>query len=119
MSLRRSPTLTPARLAANRANAQKSTGPRTARGKAWSRMNGVRTGRRSRAYREFFQALLDAPPYRINEVADMLAPEEAAHPLFASTLDQFREVEIAVALGMRRDRAMWRKNAKAKRTREA
>ena len=34
MPLRRSPQLTPGSLAARRANALKSTGPRTARGKA-------------------------------------------------------------------------------------
>ena len=33
MSLRKSPTLTPALLEANRRNARKSTGPRTARGR--------------------------------------------------------------------------------------
>ena len=48
MSLRKSPTLTPARIEANRRNAQKSTGPRTARGKGQSRMNSLRTGERSR-----------------------------------------------------------------------
>ena len=36
--------MTPARLAANRRNARKSTGPRTARGKAQSRMNGLKSG---------------------------------------------------------------------------
>ncbi len=45
---RKSPTLTPARLAALRANAQKSTGPRTRRGKARSALNGFRHGRYSR-----------------------------------------------------------------------
>jgi hypothetical protein len=44
VSLRKSPTLTPALLAANRRNAKKSTGPRTARGKAWSRLNSLRHG---------------------------------------------------------------------------
>jgi hypothetical protein len=39
MSLRRSPRRTPALLAANRANAQKSTGPRTAPGKQRSAAN--------------------------------------------------------------------------------
>ena len=46
MSLRKSPTRTAASLAANRANAQKSTGPRTAGGKARARLNRLRHGRR-------------------------------------------------------------------------
>ncbi|QEH36097.1 hypothetical protein OJF2_46570 [Aquisphaera giovannonii] len=37
-----------AKLAANRRNAQRSTGPRTAEGKAASRLNGMRHGRRSK-----------------------------------------------------------------------
>jgi hypothetical protein len=37
-----------ARLQANRANANKSTGPRTARGKAWSRRNALQHGLTSR-----------------------------------------------------------------------
>ena len=44
MGLRRSPRLTPAALAARRANALKCTGPKTPRGKAWSSMNGLRQG---------------------------------------------------------------------------
>ncbi|HEV2423489.1 MAG TPA: hypothetical protein VGZ29_01535 [Terriglobia bacterium] len=44
MSLRRSPLLTPAALAARRANSLKCTGPKTPRGKAWSSMNGLRHG---------------------------------------------------------------------------
>jgi hypothetical protein len=47
MSLRRSPHRTPAFLAANRANAQKSTGPRTAPGKQRSAANALRTGKRA------------------------------------------------------------------------
>jgi hypothetical protein len=43
--LRKSPTRTEAFLAANRRNALKSTGPRTARGKAWSCMNNLKHGR--------------------------------------------------------------------------
>ncbi|HUI43362.1 MAG TPA: hypothetical protein VL523_15465 [Terriglobia bacterium] len=45
MSLRRSPRLTPASLAARRANALKSTGPRSERGKARSCLNALRNGR--------------------------------------------------------------------------
>ena len=47
MSLRRSPRRTPAFVAANRANAQKSTGPRTAPGKQRSAANAFRTGKRA------------------------------------------------------------------------
>jgi hypothetical protein len=48
LHLCRSPKLTPARLAACRANARKSTGPRTARGKARSSMNALKHGRYAR-----------------------------------------------------------------------
>ena len=47
VSLRRSPRRTPVSLAANRANAQKSTGPRTALGKKRSAANALRTGKRA------------------------------------------------------------------------
>ena len=46
MSFHRSYRLTPAALEARRANARKSTGPRTARGKAWSCLNALRRGDR-------------------------------------------------------------------------
>ena len=49
MSLRKSPIRTLAMLAANRANARKSTGPRTAAGKRTSAMNALRSGFYSRA----------------------------------------------------------------------
>jgi hypothetical protein len=45
MSLRRSPRLTPASLAARRANALKSTGPRTENGKAQATLNALKHGR--------------------------------------------------------------------------
>jgi hypothetical protein len=47
MSLRKSPCLTPAALAARRANALKSTGPRTERGKARVALNPLKHGRRA------------------------------------------------------------------------
>jgi hypothetical protein len=52
MSLRKSPTRTPASLAANRANAQKSTGPRTEEGKRRMRLNGLKHGLRCSSFRE-------------------------------------------------------------------
>jgi hypothetical protein len=45
MPLRRSPRLTPALLAANRANACRSTGPRSAHGKARAALNALKHGR--------------------------------------------------------------------------
>ncbi len=45
MPLRKSPTRTPAMLAANRANCLSSTGPRTARGKARAALNSLKHGR--------------------------------------------------------------------------
>ena len=94
MALRKSPTMTPARLEANRRNARKSTGPRTARGKSQSRMNSLRTGGRSALHANFFLLLLDAPPCVVDLVARaLLTPEQAAQPLFAETVDMFRQAE--------------------------
>ena len=50
MSLRKSPTRTPALLAANRANAVKSTGPRTREGKAQVARNALRHGFQARSF---------------------------------------------------------------------
>jgi hypothetical protein len=97
MSLRKSPTMTPARLEANRRNARKSTGPRTARGKGWSRLNSLRTGARSSLYHGLWRALWDAPPCQMAITArSTLTPQLAAHPLFAELVDLFVEAEIAV-----------------------
>jgi len=105
MSLRKSPVMTPARLAANRRNALKSTGPRTAAGKAWSRLNGFRSGSRSPAYHKLLLALLDAEPGGIDHAARIaLTPEQAAHPLFARTVDSFRRTEAEICLDFRRGR---------------
>ena len=72
MSLRKSPCLTPALLASNRRNAKKSTGPRTARGKAWSRLNHMREGWRSPEYLSLITALFNAPPGRAGATAQAL-----------------------------------------------
>jgi hypothetical protein len=92
MSLLKPRPMTPARLAANRRNALKSTGPRTARGKARSRMNGLRGGWSSPSFRRLWYALLEAPPgVTVDEIARaILTPEQAAHPRYAELVDIFR-----------------------------
>ncbi len=52
MALVKSPTLTPAKLAANCSNARKSTGPNTPPGKRRVVLNALKHGRYSRAFRE-------------------------------------------------------------------
>ena len=91
MSLRKSPTLTPALLEANRRNAKKSTGPRTARGKAQVRMNALRSGERSPICQDLVLAFLNAPPGWVEWWArEELTPEMALHPVIR------KEVEIAI-----------------------
>jgi hypothetical protein len=51
--------VTPRIIAANRANALRSTGPRTARGKAQSRLNGLKNGLSSRLFLNYFQLWLN------------------------------------------------------------
>lgn len=60
MPLRKSPVRTPALLAANRANALKSTGPRTARGKARVPFNSFKHGRYAARPEELAERLLRA-----------------------------------------------------------
>jgi len=97
MSLRKSPTLTPALIASNRRNAQKSTGPRTARGKAWSRLNRLRDGWRSPEYINFLKALLDAPPGRVGVTAQaLLSSKPALHPLFMEAAELSIQTEIDI-----------------------
>lgn len=98
MSLRKSPTLTLARLEANRRSAKKSTGPRTARGKGQSRMNSLRTGGRSAVHKNFVLLLLNAPPCSVDRVARaFLTPEQAAHPFFREIVDMSRRAESEAA----------------------
>ena len=96
MSLLKPRVVTPARRAANRRNAQKSTGPRTARGKAQSRLNGLRHGFCSPAYRQFRLALFEASPgYPVaNTVCAMLTPQESCHPVYADLIDVHFEMEM-------------------------
>jgi hypothetical protein len=102
LSLRKSPTRTPAFLEANRRNAQMSTGPWTARGKAQSCLNRLKTGGRSRVYRRLWFGLLDAPPCTVEQTAHaLLTRQQAAHPVFAELVDLSRWAETMVAMDER------------------
>ena len=88
MSLRKSPSRTAAFLAAQRRNARKSTGPRTARGKTQSGLNGLKHGVYSPRWKNLLASCFLAPPgaeYRVALAA--LTPEQVAHPVFARQLD--------------------------------
>jgi hypothetical protein len=83
VSLRKSPTRTPAFLEAIHRNAQKSTGPWTVRGKAQSCLNRLKTGERSRVLRRLRDGLLEAPPGAVQATARaLLSREQALHPVF-------------------------------------
>lgn len=98
MPLRKSPTLTPAMLEANRRNARKSTGPRTARGKAQVRFNALKDGGRSRICQKLRMAFLLAPPGAVLGSVPFLTPEMARHPLFAAAQEIAIWAEINTAL---------------------
>jgi hypothetical protein len=103
MALRKSPTLTPALLAANRQNSKRSTGPRTARGKAWSRLNRMRHGARSPEYLSFLKALLDAPGGRVAETAQaLLNSKPVVHPVYVDLAEISVQVEIDICADWRR-----------------
>jgi hypothetical protein len=90
--------MTPALLAACRRNAQKSAGPRTARGKIQSSMNGLKNGSHSPTYQKLFQAFIEFPGVPVEEMARIiLTPEQARHPVFAARVNFLREMEIAMA----------------------
>ncbi len=106
MSLRKSPTRTVAFLEANRRNAQKSTGPRTAQGKAWTRFNSLRDGFRSRECLEFMKALYDAPPGRVGPTAlALLEAGHNRHPMFREVAEMSLKVEIEICDELRLRRA--------------
>ena len=97
MSLSKSPTLTPARFVSHRRNAQKSTGPRTARGKAWLRLNRLRNGWRSREFLISLKALLDAPPGQVELTAQaLLSSKQVLHPLFMEAVEMRVQTDLAM-----------------------
>ncbi len=114
MSLRKSPTLTTALLASNRRNAKQSTGPRTAQGKAWSRLNRLKEGWHSPAYINFLKALLDAPPGQVSLTAKaLLKSQPVRHPLFLEVAELSVQAEIAICEEnrLRRTRVNEKKNS--------
>ena len=107
MSLRKSPTLTPALFPSKRRNAQKSTGPRTAREKSWSRLNRLRHRARSREYINFLEARLDALPDRMARTARaLLMFKQVPHPLFVETAELSVRAEIDIC-----GESRWRRGA--------
>jgi len=72
MSLLKSLRLTPAHLAANRRNAQKSTGPRTARGKRWVALNSLKNGLWAPSFRRAL-AIGGEPVEKFDAVVECLA----------------------------------------------
>ena len=89
MSLRKSPRITPAMLAAYRANAKRSTGPRTQVGKARVRLNPLKHGNRCLSYQRFVKALLRSSERVDRLVATRLRPYEVDHPLFATLIQNW------------------------------
>ena len=122
MPLRKSPTMTPARLAANRRSALLSTGPKTAQGKARSCLNRLSHGERSANCEALFQALMQAPPGTVRETASaMLRPEELRHPVYASLIEHFEKVQQSVfehTDAYRSARAEFRRKRKERRMRQ-
>ena len=108
MSLRKLPTLTPALLAANRRNAQKSTGPRTRQGKAWSRLNRLKSGGDSPQYVSFLHSLMNAPPGQMGSTAEALLRNlEVRHPQFVEMAELAIQAEIEVCTEARLQRTIW------------
>ena len=102
MSLLKPRVSSPARIAANRRNARKSTGPRSARGKAQSRLNRLRDGGRSRLFQDLRCTLMAAPPAAVARTARRTMTRELArHPLFADLGRIFCQAEVEVVLTRR------------------
>jgi hypothetical protein len=99
--------MTPARLEANRRNARKSTGPRTTRGKAQARLNGLGRGPRSRFYHDFMMLLMETPPDELERTAQaILTPKEADSRLFKGLVRMVQQADLALVMELRRAHRM-------------
>jgi hypothetical protein len=86
MPLRKSPERTPAFLAAHRTNVRRSTGPRTAEGKARGRLNALKHGGRSALLTGFIRSM-GLPPRLIKPLCiTTRAPFERIGPVQMSLL---------------------------------
>ena len=94
-------TVTPARLAANRRSALRSTGPRTREGKSRSSLNALRRGGRSKTIDLLWDILYIAPPCKVITMArSRMTPGQLAHPRVQYMLDFFwSSEEISRYLG--------------------
>ena len=102
MSLHKPYALSPPRLAAHCRSARKSTGPRSARGKAQSRLNRLRDGSRSRLFQDLRWTLMDPPAAAVAGTARRtMTPELAGHPLFAKLGQIFYQAGVEVGLTRR------------------
>ena len=102
MSLRKPPTLTPARLAAHRRNALKSTGPHSTRGKAQPRLNGLRRGEGARLYHDVMMLLMETPPHPLEHTLRIiLTPKEMRSRLFRGLAGMIHEADRALIKELR------------------
>ena len=100
MLLRKPPTITRALVEANRRNATRSTGPKSAAGKARARLNSLRHARRSKEYFSFVNALIMAPPYAVLRAPkSFLTPAQADHQAFVNFFHACWEAEMQMANG--------------------
>ncbi|HUI40450.1 MAG TPA: hypothetical protein VL523_00625 [Terriglobia bacterium] len=85
--------MTPELILANRANAMRSTGPRTEAGRQRSRMNALRSGSRCATYDRVQIALMECLPAEVRETAAaILTPEELDHPAYRQLIDYWCHV---------------------------
>ena len=116
MSLRKSPTLTPALLAACRHNAKKSTGPRTPRGKANVRLNALGDGEQSKLWRDFAATVFEAPPGEVERtVRALLTIDLARHQKFTSFAEIAIEADLPGPERLRRIRKLFSQKKEEKK----
>jgi len=107
--------LDPQELEARRRNAWKSTGPRTARGKARVSLNAVKHAERSRSMISFLRLLRIRPYVFLHLCRDLRAPGEIMEPVQLNFFRRWLAAERHRLIGKKRD---WALNKKADPWRE-